>query len=327
MENQHETIVPSVGKEMNFFDLCVACVRAMGRGCAAVGRLLGKMLRLTYRYWWLVLTLVFLAAAAAIYYTRPLNTIYRVNAIALLNGPSVQQFEQAYAPLRSGQMLPDELALKELVRHQIVKRFETYRVVDCLNDSVADYIDFHHHSSATDTVKVQMQDRLCLQFRIKARDMHLLPGIEQELLAWLNSSPALQRSYETYLRNLQSDVAFNHSQVQKLDSLTDQYYFHNHLGSEPLTGISNGVVWVGDWRVHLFLTAIYSHQSRTNKMDQRLQLAAAPVTLENHFAADPSPVNGRWKFLFLFVLLGWIGGCVIAEIIDKRKAIVSWLKQ
>jgi hypothetical protein len=75
------------------------------------------------------------------------------------------------------------------------------------------------------------------------------------------------------------------------------------------------------------LKEIYQHQARTDRMDQRIQLATAPVVLENHFAVDPKPVNGRNKFLFLFLLLGWFGGCLLAEIIDQRKAICAWLKK
>jgi hypothetical protein len=29
----------------------------------------------------------------------------------------------------------------------------------------------------------------------------------------------------------------------------------------------------------------------------------------------------------IFFLLGWIGGCALAEIVDKRKAIAEWLKK
>ena len=325
MENK-EVIVSHGDKEMNFFDLCVACGRAIGRGCVALGRLLGHMVRLTYRYWWLVITVLVLAAAAALYYTRHENTIYRVNAIAMLNGPSVTQFEQAYAPIRFGAMLPDELPLKQLIKTHKVNSFETFRVIDCLDDSIADYVDFKHKSSPTDTVKVQMPDRLCLQFRIKQRDLDLIPEVEKEMLCWLNANETLQRSYEVYLRDLMGEIDFNHTQMAKLDSLTTEYYFHAHHGEQPVTGIGNGLVWVGDWRVHLFLRQIYSHQTRTQKMDQRLQLATAPVVLENHFVVNPKPVNGRMKYLFLFLLLGWFGSCAIAELIDKRKALSAWLK-
>ena len=324
---EKEGLVPETGREMNFFDLCVLCGRAIGRGCAALGRLLGYMLRLTYRYWWIVITLVVLAAAAALYYTREENTIYKANAVAFLNGVSIQQFEQAYAPLRSGRLLPADSRVLQLMAERKVSYFDTYRIVDCLGDSIADYIDFKSKSSPTDTVNVQMQDRICLQFRIKARDLHLLPEVEQEMLSILNNNEALQRAYEVYLQGLKEQVRFNHSQLVKLDSLTTHYYFHGHPGSEPLGTVREGMVFMGDWRVHLFLDGIYSHQTHTDKMDLRMQFATAPVVLENHFTLDPKPVNERKKCLFLFVLMGWIGGCVLAELIDKRKAICAWLKK
>ena len=31
--------------------------------------------------------------------------------------------------------------------------------------------------------------------------------------------------------------------------------------------------------------------------------------------------------LLVFFLLGWFFGCIIAELIDKRKAILEWLKR
>ena len=62
-------------------------------------------------------------------------------------------------------------------------------------------------------------------------------------------------------------------------------------------------------------------------VDYRMQLATAPVVLENHFTLDPKPVNGRFKYVFVLFLLGWLGGCILAELIDRRKAICAWLKQ
>ena len=324
---EHEKIDPTMGKEMNFFDLCVVCGRAIGRACAALWRLFARMLRLTYRYWWFVLTLLVLAVAAALYYTREENLTFKMNSVALLNGPSIQQFEQAYAPLRTGKNLSCEAAITPFLKECIAKRFDTFRVIDALDDGVADYIDFKHKSSPTDTVKVQMQDQLCLQFYIKARHMNRLPEIEQALLDFLNGNKAMQQSYETYYRNLAAEAAFNHSQALKLDSLTTHYYFHGNPGKEPLNGVREGLVFLGDWRVHLFLNEIYDQQKHLQDCDHRLQLATAPVVLENHFAADPKPVNGRRTIVVLFLIISWLGACLLAEIIDKRKAICAWLKQ
>ena len=314
-------------KEMNFFDLCVACGRAIGRCCKACWDLFAHMLRLTYRYWWVVITLVVLVLAGAWFYTRPANLTYKVNAVALLNGASIQQFEQAFAPLSSGKMLPEDAAVKPFLKERKVWRFETFRVVDCLNDGVADYVDFKHKSLPTDTVKVQMQDRLCLQFRIKQRDLEAVLQIEEAVLAFLNANEAMQRSYETYIANLRNEAVFNHEQALKLDSLTSSYYFYAPSAASPMNYSSNGVNFYGNRTVELFLEDIYEQQQHMQQVDYRLQLATAPVALENHFVASPAPVNGRIKCLVIFFLFGWIIGCLIAEAIDQRKAICAWLKQ
>lgn len=312
--------------DMTFIDLCVACGRGIANGCKAFGRLLARMVRLTYRYWWVVITCVVLALAGALYFTRCENLTYKMNAVALLNGPSIQQFEQAYSPLRSGRLLPEDAAITPLVKDKTAKAFTTYRVIDCLHDGDADYIDFKRRSKPYDTLNVQMNDRLNLQFRLKARDMDRLPAIEQGILAYLNSNEAMQQSYAGYLTNLREEVRFNHAQAQKLDSLTSAYYFYNASSAQPMNYSGNGVNFYGDRKIRLFLEEIYKQQRHMQQGDYRLQLATAPVVLENHFTADPRPVNGRMKCVVLLLLLGWAGGCLIAEIIDKRKALSAWLK-
>ena len=314
-------------KEMNFWDLCVTIARGIGRACVAIWNVIARMIRLTFRYWYIVVTLVLLAVGFGYYYSRYDNTTFRVNAVALLNGPTIQQFEQAYAPMRSQQLLPPDAPIAPYLYGGTVTAFNTYRVIDALGDETADYIDFKNKSKATDTVNVQMQDRLCLQFRIKVRDLTGMPHIEEALMATLNADPAMQKAYEVYLKNLQEEVAFNHRQATKLDSLTSAYYFNGGVPVEVKDKNGSGVNFYGDRKIRLFLDDIYKQQLHTQLGDYRLQLATAPVVLENHFAVDPKPVMTRMKCLILFFLLSWIGGCLIAEIIDKRKAICAWLKQ
>ena len=315
-------------REMNFWDLCVACWNALGRLCSACWCVIAHMLRLTYRYWYIVITLIILALAGGYYISRYENTTFRVNAIALLNGPTIQQFEQVYAPMRSQQLLPPCAPIGPFLYDKDAFAFDTYRVIDALHDETADYIDFKKKSSPKDTTMVQMQDRLCLQFRIKVRDMGKLPQIEDALLATLNADPAMQGSYQTYLANLREEVAFNHRQAAKLDSLTSAYYFNNPaISMADAKAHNSGVAFYGDRRIRLFLNEIYEQQAHMQRMDYRLQLATAPVVLENHFAVDPKPVHSRRQIMVCFFLLAWIGGCLIAEFIEKRKTIYEWLKQ
>lgn len=312
---------------MNFWDLCVAFAHAIGRGCVALWQVVARMLRLTYRYWWCVLTIVALAVAGAIFHTRPDNIRYRVNAVAMLNGASLQQFEQAFAPLRSGCLLPPDEPVAQYIYNRQAQHFTLFRVVDARNDGQPDYIDFKRKSSPKDTVEVQMHDRVCIQFRVQGYCIEKVPEMERAILDMLNHNPALQQSYRTYVQNLQNEVAFNHRQAVKLDSLTSCYYFNNPaIGMDPTTRKSE-VAFYGDRRIRLFLNDIYKQQLHTELTDYKLQLATAPVVLENHFTIDPQPVMTRTKFTLIFLILGWIGGCVLAELIDKRKAICAWLKQ
>ena len=308
---------------MNFWDLCVACGRAIGRGCVALWNILSRMIRLTYRYWYIVVTLVVLAIALAIYHTRPKNIKYRVNAIAMVNGASMQQFEKAFAPLQTGQLLPPDAKIAPYMRWKQAGCFDVFRVVDVHHDGVADYIDFKRKSSPKDTTEVQMQDRVCIQFQTSAVFVPMIPEIEEAVLELLNGNEALQQAHVLYLENLREEVAFNHRQAVKLDSLTSAYYYNAAMVNND----GSGVNFYGDRKIRLFLNDIYRQQLHTRNGDLRLQLASAPVVLENHFAVDPAPVMTRTKCVFLFFLLSWIVGCLIAELIDRRKAIAEWLKK
>lgn len=314
-------------REMNFWDLCVTIGRGVGKCFAALGRLIGRMVRLSYRYRWIVLTMVVLALAAALYYTREDNLKYRVNAVAFLNGPSVQQFEQAFAPLRSGEVLPVEFPIGRMIKaERIAQDFTTFRVIDCKNDREADFVDFKKRMDPTDTVRVTMQDRLCVQFCIKKRFMEQLPAVEKAMLEYLNMNPAMNKSFAIYRHNLEEQVVFNHSQARKLDSLTTAYYFNTATAIPAQMNVGNGISFYEDRHIRLFLDDIYEQRERLQQDDYKLQLATAPVVLENHFAVDPKPINRRIPFTILFLLAGWIAGCLLAELIDQRKALSAWLK-
>jgi len=313
-------------QEMNFFDLCVSIGRAIGNGCVALGRLFARMVQLTFRYWWLVLTLVIISLAATFYGTREENLSYRMYAVALLNGPSIQQFEQSFASLESSRRLPEEAAITPYLKNKIVNHFTTYRVIDCLDDGTADYIDFKRKSSPTDTVRVQMQDRICLQFRMKVRDMGQLPQIEQALQEFFNSNPAMQQSYQAYMKDFIREVEFDREQAIKLDSLTSHYY-QLHSYNDPTATIQSGVTFIGERKIYFFLDEIYKQHSRLQRSDYRLQLATAPVVLENHFAAFEQPNNGRVKCMVLCFFLSWIISCLIAFWIEKRQEFSAWIKK
>ncbi len=152
---EKEVIVPTAGKEMNFWDLCVTIGRGIGLGCMAAWRILSRMIRLTYRYWYIVVTLVVLAVAVAVYHTRPDNITYRVNAVAMINGATLQQFEQAFAPLQTGQLLPENTLVKHYMKEKLAQNFELFRVVDVHHDGTPDFSGLKSKSNPKDRLEVR----------------------------------------------------------------------------------------------------------------------------------------------------------------------------
>lgn len=312
--------------EMNLFDLCIICAKAIGRFCKSVIRFCGKVVQLSFRKWWIVVPVMVVAIAGTCYFSRKENLIYKVNAVAVLNGPSRNLFMQSYQPIEGAWIGESNYhPIAYYLQKQIAYRFTTFPVIDCQNDSTADYIDFNRQTKITDTIDVQMQDHICMQFRIKNRNLHLLPDIENALMDYLNGIPQMQASYQTYLQTLDRQVLFCHDQIEKLDSLTTAFYFPEY----PVQQLSpSGTsLLIGDRRIRLFLPQIHDHFSFTQRTDQRKTLATAPVVLVNHFVADPHPVNSLLKCIVLFGLAGFVIGCIIALLVEQRKAIGAWLRK
>ncbi|MBR1716314.1 MAG: hypothetical protein IJ718_01690 [Paludibacteraceae bacterium] len=314
-------------REMNFFDLCVACARAIGRACRWCGGWLAGLLRLTFRMWWTVIPVTLLVIGGGYYYSRIDNLKFKVQGVAMLNGAGIEQFEERYRMLQTAFQLSDQEPLKGAICEQKISGFETFCVVDALGDGVADYVDYARKSSPTDTVKVQMKDRMAIQFQMKYKDLGLIPEIEKQLLAFFNADEAMQKSYALYVKNLARELQFNHDQVEKLDSLTSEYYFHNLPGSDMIPAVKEGMLAVGDRKIHLFLNDIYEQHARTEQMDYRASFVTAPVTFENHLVVNPKAANSRRTMLPLSAMVGWLLGCCLAAMIEQRKRIISWLKK
>ena len=319
-------------REMNFFDFCKACADWFVRVCRACWELFAKMIRLSYRQWWIVLIVIMAALVVANYMARRTNRRYKVEAVVVLNGPTVEltnqvfrNFTMAAAPqISARQNLP---ALLQLSPDEVkgLSHFKTFPVIDCLRDSVADYVDYKLKSSPLDTVNMRMANRLCLQFQTK----HPQEGerIGEAMIAYLNAQPQMQTAFEHKRAILERKVEFAKNQIEKLDSLTTAFYFKQGTGEQVQAGLWERGFVVGRREIKLFTDAIYLEFRRYMTADYELGLCTAPVVVEDRFIVYPAPVNGRIKLNVIALLIGWLLGCVIAALIEQRKTIVSWLKK
>jgi hypothetical protein len=316
-------------QEKNLWDVCLACINGCIRLLKDLLRLLGAMLRLTYRKVWLVGLVIIVAAACSLYYTRPSNRKHKVNAVVCINGPMLQEVKNYYEQLNNAfpesvmaeQSLTKKLQLTPEASNSI-ERFCTFYVIDNLDDGTADYIDWKEHNSGTDTVNVRMQDRLALQFWCK--DLSQVAAIETGIMNYLNSNEQFVRAYEQIWQHKNRQHVFDSLQVEKLDTLTSRMY--SQAAAKQIQSNSWDLT-MGKQQITLPLAQIERFMKKKELRDSRFTQCTAPVVLQSHFVACYATVNGRTKWLVIAFILGWIAGCLIAWGWEERVQINSFLKK
>ena len=306
--------------ELNLFDLFLLAWRGCKRAVKALWRTFMCAMHLTIRKWWISLPVLAIFIAGALIFTRKDNLTYKVYAVAKLNGPTLNLFNEVFRPLQSGVFFNEPPEVAQYIYNHTARRFETFPVIDCLRDNIIDYVDFDRDVKPTDTVNWQMRDHICIQFRAKYRDLGQVPTIERELLSYFNGNESMQHAYRAALPVMERKVQFCHTQIEKLDSLTSSFYFNNKELS--LQESSNNTIITGEQSarsMELFLPAIYEHIDYTQKVDVQRSTYTAPIALESHFAVNPDPVNSRAKMLVIFILAGWIVSLAIAWGVEKRE--------
>ncbi|MGM9830690.1 MAG: hypothetical protein ACI3Z5_01580 [Paludibacteraceae bacterium] len=317
-------------KDMNLFDLCAAFFRWIGRCCMTLIRWVGESLRLTWRWWFVVLPVMAIVLGVGLWYSRTDNRIYEVNAVAHLYGPTVDDVNQVYSALAnalpasvsSTQTLPALLQVDPATTRTL-RRFETYPVIDSRHDSIADYVDFQRKVKYQDTTNVHMASRINLQFRTKQPD--LVPQVGTAIVNYLNSNASFQAAYAAKLATLQREARFCHDQIEKVDSLSTAFYFDQ--GTNNNLKYDRWELLVGTRQIELIHPQIFNLFYTTKKVDKELALATAPVVLEQGFVVKAKPINGWKKWSAIGLVVGYLLGCLLALLIDRRKAIFAWLNK
>ncbi len=288
-------------KETTLWDALRSGVRGLEKIVQWCVRLVARMLRLTFQRWWLVGIVTLLCMAAGVYYSRPSNKLYKVRAVATLNGPSVNEVADYYEALH--------------------KSFEAFYVIDCLHDGTADYVDYGRKNSLTDTTSVVMKDQIAFQFVTRNRKQ--IPWMEQQIMHCLNNHPQFVDEYQVYKLHADRQYSFDRDQVDRLDSMTAAFYSD---AAVPQIQSNAWTLAMGRKEIVLPLKNIEDYMMRKAQRDSRYALTTAPVVLHGHFVPQKKAINGRVKFTAIGLIAGWLLGCLIAAFFDERKRIIQWLR-
>ncbi|MCQ2346088.1 MAG: hypothetical protein MJZ82_04905 [Paludibacteraceae bacterium] len=317
--------------EPNFFDACKACAQSIGKAINWIRDIIIEQIRLTWRKWWIVLPITILGIAAGVYYSRPANKIYKVEAIAILNGPTAEAARIRFEALNNiaPVWISEEQSLGKMLGLPAeawrINHFRTFYMQDCLADGTVDYIDLKQKAPLTDTLNVRVPDMLMLQFRTK--DPKFIPLFEEKIMAYMNADPQFEQAYQLTRTNMEREHQFDMDQAEKLDSLTSSFYFAEgaSMGAPQIVEKKYSGLVLGERRIRLFLDEIQDFYQQKHYRETRLAYCTAPVVLQNHFVMSMRAVNRRSICMLIGCIIGWILATLIAAIITYRHEIKDWL--
>ena len=316
----------------SLFDLILAGGRGIKNGCVGLWHFCGKCVRLSIRKRYITVPMVVVGIALGIWASNWQNRFWRVEATAILNGSTPELVSNRYNNLNKlfptallpAQSKPDALEWEGNPNECYnFMKFESFPVVDCLRDSVPDYVDLKLDFDPTDTLNMIMQNRLFLRF--VSRDLRNIDKAEAAILNYLNSDPQLIAAYETYKANLEWEATFCDRQVNLLDSFTTQFYFFQ--GAEAHIRPERFQMFVGDRDITLLHPEILKLVEHKKYVDRELALCTAPVVLESGFMVAPRAINRRSNSIAIGFAVFYLLSLLISVLVEKRAEIRAWTKK
>ncbi len=319
-------------KETNLWDLCLRFANWIAGLCRKLCLLIADSIRLCLRKWWVSVPLVLICVGFMLYSARPSNKWYRVEGVALLNGPSITMAQQVFKPVAEAldaryspvQTYSSLIGINDEMMSQI-KNLKSHYVIDCMNDSTPDFVDWKDKNSMIDTMYMRLQDKMGISF--VTHDLGATLPFADSVVAYLNRDPQMVACYEAYRRNLERESRFCRDQIERLDSLSLDFYFHQGVGDvQTQYNRATTSLLVGKREIKLFHSEILDLINYKSKVDRRLSQCTAPVVVTGGFAVNHKAQNGLLKSGIIGLVVGYLLSCLIAALIENRKALHEWLK-
>ncbi|HLP04652.1 MAG TPA: hypothetical protein VK152_04405 [Paludibacter sp.] len=314
-------------KEINLLQLISLLGEWLKKQLGSLFRFFGYLLKLSYRQ--LILLAVLLAIAIGIgqFFARKSAREYQAEGMVMIHGGEAQtvreickQLETSLGPnpatsLASKLTLPDSIA-------QNITGIRSFYVIDYMNDSVADVIDYMDNHSLNDTVNIRMKDRVYL--RVTTRDIKQLAKVQSAILGYLNNNRLLQTQFKAKKAALQEQVEICNRESKRIDSLAKVSYFREN---NPQLRLSNDKILLGEQSKQLFYYELLRLSRTKSEAEIKLAEYNQPAMMPSGLVANPFPLNGRLRYAIYSFLIGYPIALVLLILAENLKKILNYLKK
>lgn len=313
-------------KEVNLLQLLSMFFKWVQKSTHTLASILGGLIKLAYRKKWLVIAVVLISVAGGMYLSRPSARVYKVGAMALLNGCDAQtvrevanQLENSN-PLNPVTSIGSKLGLHDSVARNIIE-FRSFFVVDFKRDSVADKVDFNANHPLTDTLNVLMRDRI--YFRYKTLNINQVSIVEEAVLNYFNNNKLLKSQFDAKRAGIENIIKVTDSEFHRIDSMTGIFYFKENPGTLKM----ENTLLVGEQRKQIFYGELLDLTSRNTVAKTNLAMFVSPVDIPSGFIVNPVPLNNRMKYGIFSLFIGFVLGVLIAVVVENFEKIFQFLSR
>jgi len=313
-------------REMNLFDLIIAAFNGIKSLFVWIIKLCCQTFRLSLQYFWIVGLVMAIFIFAAFYITSSKERIYKsntmitfskeikplvINELIAINTMRCFDFNR-FTELMN---LPPDKALK-------FKEVRFYQVIDYLNDSTADAIDFLNRANMADTLNRCMPDRLGIRIYLKG-DADFRP-FYQGLTHCFNQNKDIARVDSASKAMIAERIAFCNRELERLDKFSDYDYFEGSNREAMRFSSKKGDVTIEPARKQLYYIDMRDLLKEKNYLTN---LAVANKNVINFLSENPTiNIRARWQFVVVFAAAGYVFGVLFALIFKRRKSIWQYLK-
>ncbi|MFT3754156.1 MAG: hypothetical protein QM800_15215 [Paludibacter sp.] len=266
-------------KEINLLQLIGAVINWIGNLAKSILTLVGKIIKLTYKYKVVTGSVLLVCVVYGQYLARPSARVYNAEAMAMLYGSEAETVKEVSKQLENTLgtnklvSFATKLSLPDSVAKNIVS-FRSFYVIDYLKDRVADKVDFANNHSLTDTLNLKMKDRL--YFQVKIKKINQMPQIQAALLGYFNRNVLMKTEFEQKRNDLVNRIQICNTESHRIDSLAKISYFKD---VNQQLSLENNKVLLGEQRKQLFYDELLRLNDIRSYSELRLAEFKQPVDL------------------------------------------------
>jgi len=313
-------------KEINLLQLIGLMFEWLKKNVTAIIGFLCYLLRLSYKYIAVTISIMLLSLSIGIYLSRPTARVYSAETIAMIYGTDVQIVMEVFKQLDSYTLqngkssLADKLDLPDSVLKNIVG-IKCYYVLCYKRDGIAVKIDYKNVYPQKDTMIVKMGDRLSI--KILTHNTNQIPLVQTAILKYLNSNTLMRSQFEIHKTELIQQIEICKRENLRIDSLAKVSYFKD---SEKQLQVANNSLLLGEQKKQLFYSELLNLQNTKAFAEGSLSNFTNPIVLPAGFTISPKPLNPMAKYSVLGILFGYVMSLLLVLFIDNLKNIKNFFR-